>query len=174
MNALYLSNSSSSSSEEEEEKIEDEVCLNLEKKFPLLLPQKNWSPFTETFKLRSTSYLKDKKKEICENCMFDLLAVELLELESQVSSIVKDLPGGTGDTYLKHSKSAPFLFVVHFQLPGEEKLAFAAYFTAKPEAFVPGTPFSKLFKYPFTIFKTPPPKEDEPTSRHTSINPSPR
>jgi len=78
--------------------------------------------------------------------MFSLIAMDLLEVDQHKGNLAETLPGGIAHRYVTSpSKDKPFLFVVHFQLPGEKKLAFVAYFAAKQGVLDKDTPFSRLF-----------------------------
>ena len=112
------------------------------------LPKDHWSGETNPFCLRSKTYLKDKRKQPCCEAMFDLIGMDLLEIDAPVQDVAKTLPGGFADRYLNQQTSTPkpYLFIVHFQLPGDKKLAFIGYFAAKPGVLEADTNSAKLFQ----------------------------
>jgi hypothetical protein len=111
------------------------------------LPQQYWSRDTEAFSLRSSTYLKDKRKQPCSHPMFELIGMDLLEVDVPVQNVVKSLKGGFAQRYLaqQSSEPRPFLFMIHFQLPGDKKLAYISYFAAKPGVLESDSAFAKLF-----------------------------
>ena len=62
------------------------------------------------FKVRGSNYLIDRKKMLASPPMFELVAVDLLELEEPMFHICKHLPS------VRHSP-APFLFCVQMMVP---------------------------------------------------------
>lgn len=73
--------------------------------------KKYWSsPGNCGFKVRGHSYLTDKKKIPAALPLFELVAVDLLELDEPIFHICKHLPS------VKHSP-APFLFCVQLMVP---------------------------------------------------------
>jgi len=105
-----------------------------------------WTGVTDPFCLRSKTYLTDKRKVPCAEPMFDLVAMDLIELDDHVEDLAKSLPGGVAHRYLQGEEPKPFLFIVHFQLPGVIKQAFIAYFQARPGSCNSDTPSSRLFQ----------------------------
>jgi len=133
-----------------EHTLEKQACLKPQNQdIECTFPRQYWSNDTEIFSLRSETYLRDKRKQPCCESMFQLIAMDLYEVEEHVEDVVKRLTGGVAQRYLEHGKTSgepqPFLFIIHFQLPGEKKLAFIAYFTAKPSVLETDTPFARLF-----------------------------
>ena len=127
---------SSSEAVVEDETVVSESCS---------LPKHHWSNKTEKFKVRSETYLTDKKKVICDQAMFNLIGMDLIEVDQPVNDLAKNLPGGFAQRYLEREGPKPFLFTVHFQLPGNKNLAFIAYFAAKTGVLEASTPFAALF-----------------------------
>jgi hypothetical protein len=110
------------------------------------LPSENWSRETEPFKIRSKSYLKDKKKIVCEESMFHLVAVDFIELDEHAKDVPKTLQGGVAHRYLSLPGPKPFLFIVNFMLPGDKNMSFIAYFVAKPGMLEESSSCGNLFK----------------------------
>ncbi len=74
-------------------------------------PKKYWlCPGNCNFKVRGKNYLVDKKKISAAVPMFELVAVDLLEMEEPIYHICKHLPA------VEHSP-APFLFCVQMMVP---------------------------------------------------------
>jgi hypothetical protein len=121
-------------------------AIDVENEISCSLPNKHWSGETEKFKLRSSTYLQDKKKAVSEDALFELVAMDLLEVDQHVSDVAKNLKGGVAHRYLQQPGPKPYLFIVHFQLPGDKNLSFVAYFAAKQGAFEDASsPAVKLF-----------------------------
>jgi len=74
-------------------------------------PKQYWlSPGSCGFKVRGANYLEDRKKILGAPPMFELVAVDLLELEEPMFHICQHLPS------VRHSP-APFLFCVQMMVP---------------------------------------------------------
>ena len=74
-------------------------------------PKKYWlCPGNCNFKVRGKNYLTDKKKILAAVPMFELVAVDLLEMEEPIYHICQHLPA------VEHSP-APFLFCVQMMVP---------------------------------------------------------
>ncbi len=74
-------------------------------------PKKYWlCPGNCNFKVRGKNYLLDKKKISAAVPMFELVAVDLLEMEEPIYHVCKHLPS------VEHSP-APFLFCVQMMVP---------------------------------------------------------
>ncbi len=72
---------------------------------------KYWlSPGSSNFKVRGKNYLVDKKKIAAALPMFELVAVDLLEMEEPIYHVCQHLPS------VQHSP-APFLFCVQMMVP---------------------------------------------------------
>lgn len=127
------------------------IPTNITPEISCSLPKQHWSGETEKFKLRSATYLQDKKKAVSDDALFDLIAMDLLEVDQHVCDVAKNLKGGVAQRFLEQREALsstepkPFLFVVHFQLPGDKNLAFIAYFASKPGALDSNSPAAQLF-----------------------------
>lgn len=74
-------------------------------------PKKYWlCPGNCNFKVRGKNYLTDRKKVLAAVPMFELVAVDLLEMEEPIYHICQHLPA------VEHSP-APFLFCVQMMVP---------------------------------------------------------
>lgn len=89
--------------------------------------KKFWlSPGNCNFKLRGKEYLQDKKKVSAAVPMFELVAVDLLELEEPMYHICQYLPS------VKHSP-APFLFCVQMMVPSSPPVSLISTWAAPME-----------------------------------------
>jgi len=109
------------------------------------LPTANVYNITEPFNLRSKTYLDDKRKEPSQGTMFDLIAMDLWEVDEPIDNVAVNMKGGLAYKYLNAPGPKPYLFIVQFQVPGPPFLSFVAYFAAKPGAIETVSPFSRLF-----------------------------
>jgi len=99
----------------------------------------------EPFNVRSVTYLEDRKKEPSQGSMFELIAMDLWDVETPIDNVAMNMKGGLAEKYLNTSGPKPFLFIIQFQVPGPPFLSFIAYFAAKPGSIEEVTPFSRLF-----------------------------
>jgi hypothetical protein len=91
---------------------------------PGTCPAEYWScPGPSLFKVRGTTYLTDKKKVDAAPPMFELVAVDLVELEEPVFHIAKFLPS------VKQSP-APFLFTVQLMVPANPPISLVSTWAA--------------------------------------------
>jgi Protein ENHANCED DISEASE RESISTANCE 2, C-terminal/START domain len=87
-------------------------------------PKEYWlSPGSCGFKLRGANYLVDHKKVLGAPPMFELVAVDLLELEEPMFHICKHLPS------VRHSP-APFLFCVQMMVPSSPPVSLVSTWAA--------------------------------------------
>lgn len=94
------------------------------------------SPGSCGFKVRGATYLTDKKKIPAALPMFELVAVDLLELEEPMLHICRHLPA------VRHSP-APFLFCVQLMVPSSPPVSLictwaapTTFFGANPNALI--------------------------------------
>lgn len=87
-------------------------------------PKQYWlSPGSCGFKVRGSNYLVDRKKILGAPPMFELVAVDLLELEEPMFHICKHLPS------VRHSP-APFLFCVQMMVPSQPPVSLVSTWAA--------------------------------------------
>jgi len=109
------------------------------------LPMDHVYNIEEPFNVRSRTYLDDKKKEQSQGTMFQLIAMDLWEVDGPIENVAANMKGGLADKYLNTPGPKPYLFIVQFQVPGPPFLSFVAYFAAKPGAIENVSSFSRLF-----------------------------
>jgi hypothetical protein len=97
---------------------------------------------SEPLMVRGANYLHDKKKIECRKPAFELVAVDLFETEGRVAHIASRSDNITHR--LVSEGGHPFIFLVHFTLPGPPFYSFVCYFAAKPEDMDIGNPFGDL------------------------------
>lgn len=86
--------------------------------------KKYWlSPGSSNFKVRGKKYLVDKKKIPAAVPMFELVAVDLLEMEEPVYHVCQHLPA------IEHSP-APFLFCVQMMVPSSPPVSLVSSWAA--------------------------------------------
>lgn len=86
--------------------------------------KKYWlSPGSSNFKVRGKKYLVDKKKIPAAVPMFELVAVDLLEMEEPVYHVCQHLPA------VEHSP-APFLFCVQMMVPSSPPVSLVSSWAA--------------------------------------------
>lgn len=93
------------------------------------------------FNVRGKNYLNDKKKIKCTEPAFKLVASDLFETEGAVKNIAAR---ADNITHQLVKEGHPFIFLVHFSLPGPPFYSFVMYFAAKPEDMKLGNPFGDL------------------------------
>jgi hypothetical protein len=87
-------------------------------------PKEYWlCPGSCGFKVRGANYLVDRKKVLGAPPMFELVAVDLLELEEPMFDICKHLPS------VRHSP-APFLFCVQMMVPSSPPVSLVSTWAA--------------------------------------------
>lgn len=100
-------------------------------------PREFWSsPGACGFKVRGPTYLSDRKKITASPPMFELVAVDLLQLEEPMINICQHLPS------VRHSP-APFLFCVQMMVPSSPPVSLVctwasptSFFGVKPDSLV--------------------------------------
>lgn len=91
---------------------------------PGTCPAVYWScPGPSVFKIRGPTYLTDKKKVEATPPMFELVAVDLVELEEPVFHIAKFLPS-------VRQSPAPFLFTVQLMVPANPPISLVSTWAA--------------------------------------------
>ncbi|CAD7698962.1 unnamed protein product, partial [Ostreobium quekettii] len=90
---------------------------------------KYWArPGAAGFKLRGANYLRDKKKELADEPVFDLVSVDLVKIVKPTPHIARYLPS-------IQCSSAAFSYVVQIMIPGPPHLAMVMTWGANSEAF---------------------------------------
>lgn len=101
---------------------------------------KYWEcPGDAGFKLRGTTYLTDKKKSPAGPPMFELVAVDLLQLEDHMFDVCRHLPS-------VRQSPAPFLFCVQLMVPCVPPISLVASWAA-PTAVVGKVPAELVAEY---------------------------
>lgn len=101
---------------------------------------KYWlSPGSSNFKVRGKTYLVDKKKIAAALPMFELVAVDLLEMEEPIYHVCQHLPS------VQHSP-APFLFCVQMMVPSSPPVSLVCSWAA-PLQMMNVTPDDLIAKY---------------------------
>lgn len=102
--------------------------------------QKYWlSPGSCNFKVRGKQYLADKKKIHAALPMFELVAVDLLEMEEPIYHVCQHLPS------IQHSP-APFLFCVQMMVPSSPPVSLVCSWAA-PLQMMDADPADLVSKY---------------------------
>lgn len=103
-------------------------------------PREFWSsPGACGFKVRGPTYLSDRKKIAASPPMFELVAVDLLQLEEPMINICRHLPS------VRHSP-APFLFCVQMMVPSSPPVSLVSTW-ASPTSFFGVEPDSLVSEY---------------------------
>lgn len=101
---------------------------------------KYWlSPGCSNFKVRGKNYLVDKKKISAALPMFELVAVDLLEMEEPIYHVCQHLPS------VQHSP-APFLFCVQMMVPSSPPVSLVCSWAA-PLDMMDSDPVDLITKY---------------------------
>ncbi len=99
-------------------------------------PREFWlSPGACGFRVRGASYLADRKKVAAHPPMFELVAVDLLELEEHLPAVCRLLPS-------VRASPAPFLFCVQLMVPCSPPVAMVFSWAAPMPVF--GVPAAEL------------------------------
>jgi len=93
-------------------------------------------------RVRGANYLIDKKKIECRKAAFKLVAMDLFETEEHVTHIASR-PDSLVHRLTKEA-GHPFIFLVHFTIPGPPFYSLVSYFAATPEQMTVGNPFGDL------------------------------
>mmetsp|Transcript_20406 Transcript_20406/g.33668 ORF Transcript_20406/g.33668 Transcript_20406/m.33668 type:complete len:673 (-) Transcript_20406:2495-4513(-) len=104
-----------------------------------------WVPIPldkEPLMVRGKHYLSDKKKVECRKSAFEVVAMDLFETEGRVTHIASR-PDSLVHRLVKEA-GHPFIFLVHFTLPGPPFYSLVVYFAAKPEDMTVDNPFGDL------------------------------
>lgn len=96
----------------------------------------------DPLQVRGKNYLKDKLKQPCGPAAFRLVAMDLFETEGRVTHIASR-PDNLVHRLVKEGRH-PFVFIVHFTLPGPPFYSLVAYFAARQEDLALGNPFGDL------------------------------
>jgi len=83
-------------------------------------------------RVRSGSYLKDKKKVPATKALFELVAVDNIRTNNRVDHIAAQKSNRVARA-LASGRRLPFMFVVSIQIPGPPFYSFVMYFAASPE-----------------------------------------
>lgn len=89
-------------------------------------------------RVRGKNYLNDRKKILCCESVFELIAVDLFETQKTLSHIA------ARSDNLVHQFEHDFTFILHFQVPGPPYLSFVCYFVAPKNTLTLDTPFGIL------------------------------
>jgi len=101
------------------------------------------NPLDKTpLKVRGKNYLVDRIKEEAHEAAFKYVACDLFETEGRVTNIASR-PDNLTHRLVKEA-GHPFIFVLHFTLPGPPFYSFVLYFAAKVDDMALGTPFGDL------------------------------
>ncbi|GBG24203.1 Protein ENHANCED DISEASE RESISTANCE 2 [Hondaea fermentalgiana] len=96
----------------------------------------------EPLKVRGANYLKDKVKQKSGAAAFRVVAVDLFETEGRVTHIASR-PDNLVHRLVKEA-GFPFIFMVHFTLPGPPFYSLVVYFAAQEKDLNVGNPFGDL------------------------------
>jgi hypothetical protein len=108
------------------------------------IPQHHWCNSDEPFKVRGPTYLRDKVKIASSEPLFDLVGLDLFQVQEGQEICAGELKSAVASQILSQPNH-PFLFMVQFQVPGSPPLCFIAYFLARPGSIEGPSPFAELF-----------------------------